>query len=77
MVGEVLEQKENVLTWCGKCLRNNPGHEEVNCPTRKQCCACRRWGPLGFMRAHRCPPIDNKDPIDEEVNIELYGDGES
>jgi|SRR6266702_2899291 len=25
---EALAQKENVPTWCGKCLRNNPGHEE-------------------------------------------------
>ncbi len=76
-VEEGLAQKENVPTWCGKCLRNNPGHEEVDCPTREQCRACGRRGPLGFMRGHRCPPIDDEDPVDEEVDIELYGDGES
>jgi len=77
-VEEALEQKENIPTWCGKCLRNNPGHEEVDCPTREQCRACGRRGPLGFMRAHRCPPIDDDDDItNEEVDIELYGDGES
>ncbi len=75
-VEEALEQKENVPTWCGKCLRNNPGHEEVDCPTREQCRACGRRGLLGFMRAHRCPPVDD-DPVNEEVDIELYGDGES
>ncbi len=76
-VEEALKQKENVPTWCGKCLRNNPGHEEVDCPTREQCRACGRRGPLGFMRCHHCPPIDDEDPVDEEVDIELYGDGES
>jgi len=29
------------------------------------------------MHAHRCPPINNEDPVNEEVDIELYGDGES
>ncbi len=29
------------------------------------------------MHRHRCPPIDDKDPVNEEVDIELYGDGES
>src|SRR6266702_1705827 len=76
-VEEGLAQKENVPTWCGKCLRTNPGHKEVDCPTRKQCRACGCHGPLGFMRRHRCPPIDDEDPVDEEVDIELYGDGES
>jgi len=60
---EALAQKENQPTWCSKCLCNNPGHEEVDCPTREQCRACGRWGPLGFMRAHRCPPIDDEDPV--------------
>ncbi len=76
-VEEALEQKENVPTWCGKCLRSNPGHKEVDCPMRKQCRACGSRGPLGFMRAHRCPPLDDEDLVDEEVDIELYGDGES
>ncbi len=34
-VGEALAQKENVPTWCSKCLHNNLGHKEVDCPTRK------------------------------------------
>ncbi len=76
-VGEALEQKENVLPWCGKCLCNNLGHKEVDCPMCEQCHACGGRGPLGFMRAHHCPPINNEDPIDEEVDIELYGDRES
>ena len=76
-VGEALAQKENVLTWCSKCLHNNPGHEEVDCPMHKQCHTCGRRGPMGFMRAHCCPPVDDEDPTNEEVDIELYGDGES
>ncbi len=74
---EALEQKENVPAWCGKCLRNNPGHKEVDCPTREQCRACGRRGPMGFMRAHHCPSNDDEDYTNEEVDIELYGDGES
>jgi len=74
---EALAQKENIPTWCGKCLRNHPGHEEVDCLIYEQCHACRRHGPLGFMCVHRCPPIDDEDPQQEEVDIELYGDGES
>ncbi len=76
-VGEALEQKENVPTWCGKCLHNNLGHEEVDCPMRKQCHTCGRRGLLGFMCTHRCPPVDDKDPAAEEVDIKLYGNGES
>ncbi len=29
------------------------------------------------MHSHRCPPVDDEDPADEEVDIELYSDGES
>ncbi len=29
------------------------------------------------MRAHHCPPIDDEDFVHEEVDIKLYGDGES
>jgi len=32
---------------------------------------------MGFMRGHRCPPINDENPVNEEVDIELYGDGES
>ncbi len=76
-VREALDQKENIPAWCGKCLHNNPGHEELDCPTHEQCRACGRRGPLGFMRRHRCLPIDDEDLVNEEVDIELYGDGES
>ncbi len=67
----------DILTWCGKCLHNSLGHKEIDCPMREQCHTCGRRGLLGFMRAHRCPPVDNEDPMNEEVDIELYGNGES
>ncbi len=76
MVEEALAQKENMPTWCSKCLRNNPRHEEVDCPMRKKCCTCGQCRQLGFMRTHCCPPID-EDPVHEEVDIKLYSDGES
>ncbi len=31
-VEEALSHTPATPTWCGKCLRNNPGHEEVDCP---------------------------------------------
>ncbi len=34
---EALNHADHIPKWCGKCLRNNPGHEEVDCPTRELC----------------------------------------
>src|SRR6266702_42613 len=43
-----------MLTWCGKCLCNNLGHKEVDCPTRELCCNCGRQGNLFFLCTHKC-----------------------
>ncbi|SRR6266702_6836878 len=66
--------------WCGKCLRNNPGHEEVDCPTRELCrnCGCR--GNLYFLRTHKCANTSDQLAYREENEVadpSLYGDGES
>jgi len=79
-VTEALSHTDHTPTWCGKCLRNNLGHEEVDCPTRELCRNCRRWGNLFFLRTHKCDK-DNDQRMhredNEEVDPELYGDGES
>ncbi len=61
--------------WCGKCLRNNPGHEEVDCPTRELCRNCGRRGNLYFLRTHKCDDNNNQNMYNEEGDPELYRDG--
>ena len=58
---EALAHVPTTPTWCGKCLRNNLGHKEVDCPTRELCQTCRRHGNLYFLRTHRC--ADNNDQL--------------
>ena len=78
-VTEALAHETHIPTWCGKCLRNNPGHEEVDCPTRELCRNCGKRGNLFFLRTHKCD--DNHDQLmhgeGEEGDPELYSDGES
>ncbi len=77
---EALNHQDHIPTWCGKCLRNNPGHEEVDCPTRELCWNCRRRGNLYFLWAHKCADVKDQLMHGEEYNEvdpSLYGDGES
>ncbi len=79
-VVKALNHTDHIPTWCSKCLRNNPGHEEVDCPMRELCRNCGRRGNLYFLRTHRCSN-DNDQRMNREDNEvgdpELYGDGES
>ncbi len=76
---EALGHQAHIPSWCGKCLRNNPGHEEVDCPTRELCRKCGRRGNLFFLRTHRCNNTNDQlmHAEGEEGDPELYGDGES
>ncbi len=77
---EALAHVPATPTWCGKCLHNNPGHEEVDCPTRELCRKCGRRGNLFFLRTHRCAEEQDQFMYGEEnnqVDPSLYGDGES
>src|SRR6266702_4151624 len=79
-VTEALATTEHIPTWCGKCLRNNPGHEEVDCPTRELCQNCGRRGNLYFLWTHKCEEVDNQLMYGEdnnEADPALYGDSES
>ncbi len=79
-VTEGLQQRDHVPTWCGKCLCNNPGHEEVDCPTRELCHRCGHRGNLYFLRAHKCNNTQDQLMYGEENEVadpSLYGDGES
>ncbi len=79
-VTEALTHVPTAPTWCGKCLRNNPGHEEVDCPTRELCRNCGRRGNLYFLRTHRCANTQDQLVYGEDNEVadpSLYGDGES
>ncbi len=77
---EVSNCTDHIPVWCGKCLCNNLGHEELDCPTRELCQACGHRGNLYFLRTHRS--ADTNDQVmyredDEPGDPELYSDGES
>ena len=79
-VTEALAHETHIPQWCGKCLRNNPGHEEVDCPTRELCRNCGRRGNLYFLHTHKCDDINDQvmhNKGGEEGDPELYGNGES
>ena len=79
-VTEALAHKTHIPRWCGKCLRNNLGHEEVDCPTRELCRNCRRQGNLFFLRTHKCDNTNDQlmhGEEGEEGDPELYGNRES
>ncbi len=78
-VEEALQHQDHIPKWCGKCLRNNPGHEEVDCPTRELCRNCGRRGNLFFLRTHRCDNTSDQrmHGEGEEGDPKLYSDGES
>ena len=80
-VTEALNHTEPTPTWCGKCLRNNPGHKEVDCPTRELCHTCGRCRNLYFLHTHKCDD-DTQDQFmhsedNEEADPELYRDSKS
>ena len=77
---EALAHHSYLPKWCGKCLCNDLGHEEVDCPTREVCGNCGHRGNLYFLRTHKCN--NEKDQLmhgeeNNEGDPELYGDGKS
>ncbi len=78
-VTKALATTSHIPTWCGKCLRNNPNHKEVDCPTREVCRNCGKRGNLYFLRTHKCDDDNNQlmHGEGEVADPELYGNGES
>ncbi len=60
-----INQAEHTNNWCGKCLRNMPGHQEIDCPTYEGCGKCWVHGPVGFLKTHRCA---EEEDAEEQVN---------
>ncbi len=79
-IEEALSHTDSIPTWCGKCLCNNPGHKEVDCPTRELCRNCGRRGSLYFLRTHKCDDVHDQLMHGEDNEVadpSLYGNSES
>ncbi len=61
-----INQAEHTPNWCGKCLRDMPGHEEIDCPLYEGCGKCWVRGPHGFLKRHKC--AEQSDGEDEVNN---------
>ncbi len=80
MLGEVsLEDKvahigkaEHVSNWCGKCLRDMPGHNEIDCPAYEGCGKCWVHGPVGFLKTHRCREEENGEDLVNDPGADIY-----
>ncbi len=80
MLGEVsLEDKvahinkaEHVNNWCGKCLRDMPGHNEIDCPMYEGCGKCWVHGPVGFLKTHRCAKGEDGEDLVNDPGADIY-----
>ncbi len=61
-----IKQAEHTPNWCGKCLHDMLGHNEINCPAYESCGKCWVHGPHGFLRRHKCAePMDGEDEVND------------
>ncbi len=58
-----IQQAEHISNWCGKCLRDMLGHNEIDCPSYEGCGKCWVCGPVGFLKTHKC--VEEEDGEDE------------
>jgi len=80
MLGEVmLEEKvahidkvEHANTWCGKCLRDMPRHDEIDCPMYESCGKCWVRGPVGFLKTHKCIEEENGADLVNDPRADIY-----
>ncbi len=61
-----INQADHTPNWCGKCLRDMPGHKEIDCPAYEGCGKCWVRGPHGFLRHHKCATsTDGEDEVND------------
>ena len=58
-----IKQADHTPNWCGKCLRDMPGHKEIDCPSYEGCGKCWVRGTHGFLKHHKC--VEETDGEDE------------
>ncbi len=67
-----IQQAEHVPNWCGKCLRDMPGHKEIDCPSYEGCGKCWVRGPHGFLRHHKCVAEEEEEGNNPGADIYNY-----
>ena len=67
-----IQQAEHTPRWCGKCLWDMPGHQEIDCPTYEGCGKCWVRGPVGFLRTHRCVEEDTGEDLVNDPGADIY-----
>ncbi len=65
-----IHQAEHVANWCGKCLHNMPGHNEVDCPSYEGCSKCWVHGPVGFLKTHKC--MEEEEDLVNDPDTDVY-----
>ena len=53
---------------CAKCGKQQPGHEEMECPQYEYCGWCRQSGSYGFIGRHRCQVMDDGNPLEMDYD---------
>src|SRR6266702_2110659 len=67
-----IRQAKHIPNWCSKCLRDMPGHQEIDCPSYKSCGKCWVCGPHGFLRHHKCIKEEEEEGNDPGADIYDY-----
>ncbi len=67
-----INQADHTPNWCGKCLRDMPGHKEIDCPSYEGCGKCWVHGPHGFLRHHKCMEQLNGEDEVNDPGADIY-----
>ncbi len=67
-----IQQAKHVNNWCGKCLWDMPGHNEINCPSYEGCGKCWVRGPVGFLKKHRCVEEEEDEDTVNDPGADVY-----
>ncbi len=67
-----IKQADHIPNWCGKCLHNMLGHQEIDCPSYEGCSKCWVRGPHGFLRHHKCVGQDDGEDEVNNPGVDIY-----
>ena len=65
------EEPSHRPRWCGKCLRFDAQHDEIDCPMYELCRKCGERGHHLFLRRHTCPVPRSPTPTND-VDTDVY-----
>ncbi len=67
-----IKQADHTPNWCGKCLRDMPGHKEVDCPLYEGCGKCWVRGLHGFLKHHKCVEQEDEEDKVNDPGADIY-----